>query len=81
MSTQPTPFYDGAARPTDYAGVTIRKRVVGYAYPRNGNLSNPTPRYHWLIFAGEKRVGQVNRLTELVDVLPMYAAEYGWEKA
>jgi len=76
-----TPFYDGEPRRTAYAGVTIRKRVVGYAYPRNGNVSKPTQRYHWLIFAGEKRVGQVNRLAELADVLPMYAAEFGWEKA
>jgi hypothetical protein len=25
----------------------IRRVLSGYAYPANGNVHNPTPRYHW----------------------------------
>jgi hypothetical protein len=26
-------------------GFTVYRRLVGYAYPQNGNVHNPTPRY------------------------------------
>lgn len=37
--------------------IEIRKVVAGYAYPRNGNAHNPTPRYRWEVWADGKRVG------------------------
>lgn len=29
------------------ATLTIRKVITGYAYARNGNVGNPTPRVRW----------------------------------
>lgn len=29
------------------AGFTLEKSITGYAYPRNGNAHNPTPRVIW----------------------------------
>lgn len=33
--------------------ITLRRRLVGYAYPRNGNVHNPTPEYLWYLMAGD----------------------------
>lgn len=30
-------------------GYTIERRLMGYSYPRNGNVHNATPRYMWLL--------------------------------
>lgn len=29
------------------AGLSVSKRITGYAYARNGNTHNPTPRVRW----------------------------------
>lgn len=33
--------------------LVIRKRIVGYTYPKNGNFHNPTPRIRyevWMVY-------------------------------
>ena len=32
-----------------YRGRQITKVITGYAYAKNGNLGNPTPRVKWLV--------------------------------
>lgn len=27
----------------------IEKQIIGYAYPRNGNARNPTPKIQWIV--------------------------------
>lgn len=36
--------------------LTIRRQLSGYAYPRNGNVHNPTPIYTWHLLADGQRV-------------------------
>ena len=47
-------------------GYTLARRLVGYAYPRNGNLHNPTPRYRWNLCLNGKLVDSDSRRTPLV---------------
>lgn len=35
----------------------IAREVAGYAYPRNGNVHNPTPRYRWVVTSAGRLVG------------------------
>jgi hypothetical protein len=37
---------DSVKAPAKYE---IRKEVTSYAYPRNGNVHNPTPRVRWYV--------------------------------
>ena len=39
----------GMTKTVVYRGYEIERWVVGYAYARNGNLHNPTPRVEWLV--------------------------------
>lgn len=37
--------------------LTLKRILLGYAYPANGNLHNPTPQYRWVLYAdGSKAV-------------------------
>jgi len=36
--------------------IEYRKRLVGTAYPRNGNVHNPTRYYRWDVFKDGKNV-------------------------
>jgi len=38
----------------------ITRVVAGYAYPKNGNFHNPTPRYRWDVTYDGKRVGSTS---------------------
>jgi hypothetical protein len=35
---------------------TVKKRIAGYAYPRNGSMHNPTPRIVWELFDGQGKL-------------------------
>jgi hypothetical protein len=50
-------------------GYIIRKRITGYAYPRNGNFHNPTPRVCWEVYCG-------TRLIDSARLLRILRAEY-----
>lgn len=39
----------GVVGAVHYRGHVIEQRVTGYAYPRNGNAHNPTPRIVWCV--------------------------------
>lgn len=39
-------------------GFQIERRLMGYAYARNGNVHNPTPRYWWILYLNGKRVDE-----------------------
>ena len=50
--------------------VQIIRFVGGYAYPRNGNTHNPTPRYYWVTYRTGRALGVSNTLKaakELAD--------------
>lgn len=38
-------------------GFRMDRVVSGFAYARNGNSHNPTPRYRWDVFHGDTLVG------------------------
>ena len=47
-------------------GFEVRRVLEGYAYPVNGNVHNPTPRYRWLLLLDGRMVDQDARRRELV---------------
>lgn len=46
---------------------SIRRVLVGYAYPQNGNIHNPTPQYRWHLLLDEHLVDHSDRRTDLVE--------------
>jgi hypothetical protein len=48
-------------------GYEIERRFVDYAYPRNGNVGNPTPRYRWNLYLDGKLVDMDTRRAILVQ--------------
>ena len=47
-------------------GYTIERRLMGYAYPRNGNVHNATPRYHWVLRLDGSMIASSNYRTPMV---------------
>ena len=48
------PVFGTIVRVRQYHGWEIWQRVARVAYPRNGNLHNPTPTYAWdILFHGK----------------------------
>lgn len=39
------------------AGFRMDRVVSGFAYARNGNCHNPTPKFRWEVFHGDMLVG------------------------
>lgn len=57
--SQPPNKPEHANKKTSVAGAPgfeIERRLMGYAYPANGNVHNPTPRYHWTLYLDGKPV-------------------------
>lgn len=51
--------------------LTIHKFIYGYAYPRNGNVHNPTPKVSWIVRDSEGRIiDQDRRLRVLKQDYP-----------
>jgi hypothetical protein len=46
---------------------TITRHLVDYAYPANGNVHNPTPRYRWLLNLDGRMVDSDDRENVLVQ--------------
>jgi hypothetical protein len=46
-------------------GYMIERRLMGYSYPRNGNVHNATPQYHWVLYLNGKQVDSDPRRTPL----------------
>lgn len=42
----------------------IEKVIAGYAYAKNGNLHNPTPRVRYDIYRDGKLIGSDSKLSE-----------------
>jgi hypothetical protein len=42
----------------------IRKVITGYAYPKNGNLHNPTPRVAYFVYQDDRLIGIDYRLRD-----------------
>lgn len=57
---------------------SVKRCLVGYAYPNHGNLHNPTPRYHWHLILDGKVVDQDASMRTLVAAArrPGAAADY-----
>jgi hypothetical protein len=47
-------------------GYEIGRHLAGYAYPANGNVDNPTPRYRWNLYLDGRLVDSDERRTPLV---------------
>jgi hypothetical protein len=83
MSIQPTRPEHG---PRDYPVTgaserfSIRRTLVGYSYPANGNVHNPTPRFRWLLLVDGKIADSSSRKGSLVAAArehgPAYLAEF-----
>lgn len=54
---------------------TIRKRITGYAYPRNGNTHNPTPRVLWEVYEGGRLIDSSYKLRQLRADYPQAMVE------
>jgi hypothetical protein len=52
---------------TNAPGFAVRRLFVGYAYPANGNVHNPTPQYHWLLLLHGRPVDNSSRRGALVE--------------
>jgi hypothetical protein len=48
-------------------GYEIERHLAGYAYPANGNVGNPTPRYHWNLHLNGALVDSDSRRAPLVE--------------
>lgn len=55
--------------------VQIRRRLVAYAYPRNGNVHNPTPEYAWDLLVDGRRVDTFRLRREAVSCARSNSAE------
>jgi hypothetical protein len=51
------------------AGYEVNRLVSGYAYARNGNTHNPTPRYTWQVMFKGRQIGMVYRASHAVDLV------------
>ena len=49
------------------ARFTVTRTLVGYAYPQNGNVHNPTPEYRWLLKLDGRLVDSDDRKSVLVQ--------------
>jgi hypothetical protein len=49
---------------TTVNGIEIRKMVYGYAYPRNGNVHNPTPHTGYILVRNEQMIDRATTLRE-----------------
>ena len=47
--------------------LTLKRVLSGYAYPRNGNFDNPTPRFDWLLLADGEVVDMAGSKGKLVE--------------
>jgi hypothetical protein len=56
--------------------LTTRRVLVGYGYPKNGNVHNPKPRYVWLLQVDGRTVDQDSRRGVLRRAARMDGAEY-----
>jgi hypothetical protein len=53
----------------NYKGAVIREFVVGFAYPRNGNVHNATPERKWHVFMGGKLADTVPLLRTAKEIV------------
>lgn len=66
MTAPPRP--DHADRESSVAGApgfAIRRVLTGYAYPQNGNVHNPTPRYRFSLLLDGRAVDSSHSDREL----------------
>jgi hypothetical protein len=55
---------------------TLRRHLTGYAYPQNGNVHNPTPRYTWVLLLDGRIIDQDPRRGPLVHEARINGASY-----
>lgn len=48
----------------------IKKVIVGYAYPRNGNCHNPTPHIRWYLIENGQIIDSRSKLNDLKEDYP-----------
>lgn len=52
--------------------IRIDKVVSHVAYPRNGNVGNPTVTYAWLLYVDSRLVDRFQRLRDAIAEAPKY---------
>ena len=56
----------------------ITKKITGYAYARNGNVHNPTPKVRWDVFYKGRRVGSTHYLRQAKELAAMFEQNPEW---
>jgi hypothetical protein len=56
--------------------LSIRRRLLGHAYPQNGNVHNPTPRYVFELLVDGQMVDSDTRERVLRDAAKTNGATY-----
>jgi len=56
-------------------GTSVVRVCVGHAYPKNGNLHNPSPRFNWEARASGKLVGVAYSRNGAVEILKIFKEE------
>lgn len=56
--------------------ITYHKVEVGSAYPRNGNLHNPTKRYRWEVRADGRLIGSASTLKAVKEIAALYLSDH-----
>lgn len=54
---------------------SVRRVLVRYSYPRNGNVHNPTPSYRWWLILDDKLVDNDASMRKLVAIARRPGAE------
>jgi hypothetical protein len=54
----------------------VKRTLAGYAYPVNGNVHNPTPRYVWLLLVDDRIVDTAPKRGTLIDAARASGHEY-----
>ena len=50
----------------------IRRKTVGTAYPRNGNLDNPTKHYRYEVWLDGKLIGSAKLRRQALDLIEIH---------
>jgi hypothetical protein len=58
----------------------IGRVLTGYAYPVNGNVHNPTPRYHWHLLLDDRVVDMAEKRSVLVAAARQPSAAERYEE-
>lgn len=56
--------------------LAVRRRLVQYSYPQNGNLHNATPEYFWDLLLDGRMVDTSRLKRDMVEAAREHGADY-----